>query len=227
MRWAREQGGRLSRRIVGNTPRRVWYFVRRPTPQPETHPAPTPPQKAHVVLVCRPVAQDRVHPPRLVVGRDHLEVGEHAPQVVLLHLGAYVLRDQVDRDEVVSALPGDDHVGVAAAGGHVLVERRLDKLPQPGREGEGFTAGRRGGSAHAAVPHPGAANLPPAGPARAPGRRPLQAWQTKGTTAHPRVLLDDARHVAPPLLHVALDAARQPHVVVGVDVDLWVTGGGR
>jgi hypothetical protein len=39
---------------------------------------------------------------------------------------------------------------------------------------------------------------------------------------HPRVLLDHARHVAPALLHVALDAARQAHVVVGVYVDLHV-----
>ena len=53
---------------------------------------------------------------------------QRAHQVMLLQLEADVLRDEVYRDDVVAALPGDDDVGVAAAGSHVLVERRLDKL---------------------------------------------------------------------------------------------------
>jgi hypothetical protein len=38
--------------------------------------------------------------------------------------------------------------------------------------------------------------------------------QPCASPTHPRVLLNHPRHVAPALLHVALDAARQAHVVV-------------
>ena len=52
-----------------------------------------------------------------------------APQVRLLQLGADVLADQVDRDDVgLLAAPGDDDVGVLARGGDEGVEGRLDEL---------------------------------------------------------------------------------------------------
>ena len=41
---------------------------------------------------------------------------------MLLHLGPDMLRDQIYRHDVVAALPGDNDVGVAAAGSDKRVE---------------------------------------------------------------------------------------------------------
>ena len=56
----------------------------------------------------------------LEVGGHDLEVWVHAQQVVLRELEPDVLRDEVDRDQVVAALPRNDDVRVAVAAGRFL-----------------------------------------------------------------------------------------------------------
>mmetsp|Transcript_2263 Transcript_2263/g.7122 ORF Transcript_2263/g.7122 Transcript_2263/m.7122 type:complete len:508 (-) Transcript_2263:229-1752(-) len=104
-------------------------FRKRQQPEPVLHDQPEQAVgvKDKVLGVRAGIPHDRVHPADLEIGGNHVEIWVNPQEIRLLQLAADVLRDQVDGHEVVPALPGNDHVRVAAGRCHKLVKRRLDK----------------------------------------------------------------------------------------------------
>mmetsp|Transcript_2300 Transcript_2300/g.4679 ORF Transcript_2300/g.4679 Transcript_2300/m.4679 type:complete len:368 (+) Transcript_2300:929-2032(+) len=74
------------------------------------------------------VADGGVHAARLVVAREHVQVGVDAAQVVLPELGLDVLHNQIDGHHVVASRPRDDDVRRLLGGKHKLLKHGLDEL---------------------------------------------------------------------------------------------------
>lgn len=67
-----------------------------------------------VVLVAVHVPDNRVHPAHLEIAGHDMQIRVRVVQGVALQLRLEVLHNEIDSDEIVAALPGDDHVCEAA-----------------------------------------------------------------------------------------------------------------